>query len=69
MMCRGVYVVYKPVGCRFVSIGGGRSPVFVLEIQISNIVSNEHGKTEFKSSKNPLTYQKYYYRGPRQVPD
>jgi len=38
-MYRGVDVVNKSVGCRFVSIGGGRSLAFVLKIQISNVVS------------------------------
>lgn len=77
MMYRGVVVVVvnKPIWCRIVSIGGGRSPVFVLKIQISNVVSNDRSefimssKTKKQKKIKRLTYQRYYYTGPRQVPD
>jgi hypothetical protein len=46
-----------------------------LKIQISNVVSNDRSefimssKTKKQKKIKRLTYQRYYYTGPRQVPD
>ena len=70
MLYRGGNIKMKFVGGQFVSIGGRRSPVFVLEIQICRVISaKERKEINVEDGVERLAYQRYYYTVLRRVPD